>query len=231
MIAAQGGKAGVIMQLLNNTANNTATVDLAREDGCTALMFAAMSGHGPIVEMLLKAGANPDTVDANGVTAIKIAKQNGFPDVVRRLRNAGASGMLGAGRAVDINEFLLPHFFGFFLGEEWHGTWRWNPDDGQVKITHVVIRLYGALIFGQGILTWAARETDDGQVRRWVVRAYAVVFSLTTAALLRAQMTDATWHGLNWLNILLFASLAAFYSWFSIVQPPPVFEGLGKVVS
>lgn len=127
--------------------------------------------------------------------------------------------------------FLLPHFFGFFLGEEWHGSWRWNPDDGQVKITHVVIRLYGALIFGQGILTWAAKETDDGQVRRWVVRAYAVVFSLTTVALLRAQFTDSTWHALNWLNILLFAALAAFYSWFSIVQPPPVFEGLGKVSS
>lgn len=62
------------MQLLNNTANNTASVDLAREarrshkglprprnrrdvskDGCTALMFAAMAGHGPIVEELVKA--------------------------------------------------------------------------------------------------------------------------------------------------------------------------------
>eukprot|EP00435_Cladocopium_sp_Y103_P048433 s18_g14.t1 len=113
--------------------------------------------------------------------------------------------------------FFLPHIFGFFLGEEWHGSWRWNPDDGQVKITHVVIRLYGALIFGQGILTWAAKETDDGQVRRWVVRAYAVVFSLTTVALLRAQFTDSTWHALNWLNILLFAALAAFYSWFSMI--------------
>ena len=41
------------------------------------------------------------------------------------------------------SRFILPHFFGFFLGEEWHGSWRWNPDEGQVKITHVVIRLYG----------------------------------------------------------------------------------------
>ena len=73
-----------------------------------------------------------------------------------------------------------------------------------------------ALIFGQGILTWAAKETDDGQVRRWVVRVYAVVFSLTTFALLRAQLTDSTWHAWNWANILLFGCLASFYSWFSL---------------
>ncbi|CAJ1406053.1 unnamed protein product [Effrenium voratum] len=211
MVAAQGGKAGVVLELLNNSA----TVDLARKDGCTALMFAAMSGHGPIVTSLLEAWADPDTVDANGVTAIKIAKQNRFPDVVRRLRAAGASGTIGAWAdqeevEVGLNllltchtvvawtigalAFLLPHCFGFFLGEDWHGSWRWNPDDGQVKITHVVIRLYGALIFGQGFLTWAAKQTDDGHFRRAAVRAYAVVFGLTTAALLRAQVTDSTWH-------------------------------------
>ncbi|CAE7943214.1 ML4 [Symbiodinium necroappetens] len=126
---------------------------------------------------------------------------------------------------------MLPHLFGFFLGEEWHGTFRWNPDDGQVKITHVVIRLYGALILGQSFLTWAAKQTDDGRVRLAAVRAYAVVFGLTTLALLRAQLTDSTWHVLNWLNLLLFACLAAFYGWFSLVQPPAVFEGLGKVTS
>ena len=36
------------------------------EDGCTALMFAAMSGHGPIVSELMKVGFR-DMVDVPGV--------------------------------------------------------------------------------------------------------------------------------------------------------------------
>ncbi|CAE8713460.1 unnamed protein product, partial [Polarella glacialis] len=124
--------------------------------------------------------------------------------------------------------FLLPHLFGFFLGEEWHGSWRFNPEEGQVKITHVVIRIYGALIVGQSLIVWEVRKTDDGVVRRAIVRAYFVVFTLTTLALLRAQLTDSTWHVANLLNLLLFGALAGFYGWFYWFNPPPVFEGLGK---
>eukprot|EP00930_Biecheleria_cincta_P039071 TRINITY_DN26875_c0_g1_i1.p1 TRINITY_DN26875_c0_g1~~TRINITY_DN26875_c0_g1_i1.p1 ORF type:complete len:163 (+),score=21.39 TRINITY_DN26875_c0_g1_i1:19-507(+) len=130
-----------------------------------------------------------------------------------------------------VGAFLLPHLFCFFLGEEWHGSWRWNPDDGQVKITHVIIRIYGALIVGQAIIVWQVKQTDDGALRRGVVKAYFVVFTLTFLALLRAHLTDSTWHVINWLNILLFGALAAFYGWFSWVNPPPVFEGLGKAMS
>jgi len=118
--------------------------------------------------------------------------------------------------------------FSFFFGEEWHGSWRYNPDDGQVKITHVVIRLYGALILGQAFIVWHIRKSGDGEVRRGLVRAYFVVFVLTTLVLVRSHLTDDHWNVFNCFNILMFASLASFYGWFSFVSPPPVFEGLDK---
>lgn len=126
---------------------------------------------------------------------------------------------------------LVPHLFGFFLGEEWHGSWRFNPDEGQVKITHVVIRLYGALILGQAFVVWAVRQSADGYVRRGIVRAYCLVFVLTLLVLLRSHLTDDHWRWHNWANILMFAGLAAFYGWFYYFSPPPVFEGLDKAVN
>lgn len=123
----------------------------------------------------------------------------------------------------------LPHLFGFFFGEEWHGAMRFNPSDGQVKITHVVIRLYGALIVGQAFIVWHIRDSPDGNVRKGIVRAYFVAFSLTALVLLRSHFTDAHWHWYNWANISLFSFLAAFYGWFCFCSPPPVFEGLDAV--
>eukprot|EP00928_Gymnodinium_smaydae_P076835 TRINITY_DN59930_c0_g1_i1.p1 TRINITY_DN59930_c0_g1~~TRINITY_DN59930_c0_g1_i1.p1 ORF type:complete len:190 (-),score=37.88 TRINITY_DN59930_c0_g1_i1:56-571(-) len=124
---------------------------------------------------------------------------------------------------------LFPHLFGFFLGEEWHGNFRWNPDDGQVKITHVIIRLYGALILGQALIVWQVRLISDGEIRRGIVRAYFVVFTLTAAVLMRSHFTSDHWHMTNWLNILAFLGLALFYGWFYWFKPPPVFEGIDKM--
>ncbi|CAK0862093.1 unnamed protein product [Prorocentrum cordatum] len=126
---------------------------------------------------------------------------------------------------------LFPHVFGFFFGEQWHGSFRFNPDDGQVKITHVVIRLYGSLILGQAFVAWAVRQSADGHLRRGIVRAYCLVFTLTMLVLLRSHFTDEHWHWFNLANIILFAGLAAFYGWFCYFSPPPVFEGLDKAVS
>eukprot|EP00933_Yihiella_yeosuensis_P000857 TRINITY_DN101370_c0_g1_i1.p1 TRINITY_DN101370_c0_g1~~TRINITY_DN101370_c0_g1_i1.p1 ORF type:complete len:156 (-),score=17.75 TRINITY_DN101370_c0_g1_i1:119-586(-) len=133
--------------------------------------------------------------------------------------------------SVGVLAFLLPHIFGFFLGEEWHGSWRWNPDDNQVRISHVTIRLYGALILGQAIIVWEARKSEDGTFRRALVRAYFVVFTLTFLALARAHFTDTHFHALNYLNLAMFGALAVFYGWFTWFQPPPVFEGLDKAFS
>jgi hypothetical protein len=95
-----------------------------------------------------------------------------------------------------------------------------------------VIRIYGALIVGQFWIVWQARMTDDPQSRKNLIQAYSVVFALTALALVRAQLTDGGHlNQLNWLNILMFASLALFYLYFLVFEPPSFFEGLDKVVS
>mmetsp|Transcript_101976 Transcript_101976/g.227870 ORF Transcript_101976/g.227870 Transcript_101976/m.227870 type:complete len:164 (+) Transcript_101976:94-585(+) len=126
---------------------------------------------------------------------------------------------------------LLPHCFGFFFGEQWHDSWRYNPDDGQVKITHVIIRIYGALIVGQAFIVWHVKQSADGDVRRGIVRAYFIVFSLSGLVLLRSHLTDDHWNFYNWGNVFGFIGMAAFYGWFYAVNPPPVFEGLDKAMS
>lgn len=79
---------------------------------------------------------------------------------------------------------------------------------GESKITHLVIRIYGALILAQAWITWSARKCD-AQIRRALiqvhgfeqnvgkdgcqtchtVQAYWFCFTLTALALLRAQVT------------------------------------------
>lgn len=50
-------------------------------------------------------------------------------------------------------------------------------------------------------------------MRRALVRAYWIVFTLTALALLRAQMTPGgNFSPLNWANILLFTLLAVAYA-------------------
>lgn len=125
---------------------------------------------------------------------------------------------------------VFPHLFAVFFGEEWDGHFRYNPSDDHVKIAHVVIRLYGVLIFGQALLVYAARGVDDGIFRRRLVKAYFTIFSMTTLVLLRSHFTDDHWHLYNWLNILLFLALSGFYGWFAFFQPPPVFENVRKML-
>jgi hypothetical protein len=83
-----------------------------------------------------------------------------------------------------------------------------------------------------------ARKISDGEVRRCFVQAYAGVFGLSLLILLRAHFTEPHWSienltwarfFLNWGLILFFATLTVGYTWFVIVQPPIVFEGLGHV--
>jgi hypothetical protein len=47
---------------------------------------------------------------------------------------------------------------------------------------HLVIRLYGALILAQGLVVWNARKVADAAMRRSMITAYALCFSLTTLA-------------------------------------------------
>jgi hypothetical protein len=128
--------------------------------------------------------------------------------------------------------FTLPHVFEWFMIH--HGeslTFRANSDP-ESKVTHLVVRMYGALILAQAWITHNMRQCEDAHARRSLVQAYFGVFLLTTVALLRAQLTPggflSAW---NWLNILGFAALSAAYGFFAFVQKIAVFEGLGKAMS
>ena len=76
-----------------------------------------------------------------------------------------------------------------------------NSDSSQ-KVTHLVTRLYGALILGQAWITWNARRITDAHIRRALVQAYWAVITLTALALLRFQTTpglnQSPW---NWANM------------------------------
>lgn len=56
----------------------------------TPLMLAAASGQARVVDLLLAAGSNVNTISAKGATALMLAAASGFPQIVRRLIEAGA---------------------------------------------------------------------------------------------------------------------------------------------
>ena len=58
-------------------------------EGSTALMIAALSGHGPVAELLLKRGADPNVTNA-GYTALHAAVVRGNLELVRALLSSGA---------------------------------------------------------------------------------------------------------------------------------------------
>jgi len=125
---------------------------------------------------------------------------------------------------------LTPHIWEFFMvnhaGEQLHLFGVTNNDDQ--KAAHLIVRLFGSLIISQAWIVWSARSISEPLVRRSLVQAYAFAFSVMTLSLLRAQLTESLFSALHWINIVVFAGLSAFYSYFAFIQPIKVFEGLGK---
>ena len=56
--------------------------------GGTAFHFAAYYGSEAVVELLLKAKANPKAVDSCGRTPARVAEQLGYAALARRLKEA-----------------------------------------------------------------------------------------------------------------------------------------------
>jgi ankyrin repeat protein len=61
------------------------------EHGQTALMLAAIEGHGHVVEWLVEHGAMLDHTAKYGLSALMLAVLNGHAEVVRILVRAGAN--------------------------------------------------------------------------------------------------------------------------------------------
>lgn len=64
---------------------NGAQVDLANEEGVTALMYAVMNNQPALVKLLLDAGANPEKISKTGQSALSFAKSYAFSDLVKLL--------------------------------------------------------------------------------------------------------------------------------------------------
>ena len=80
--------------------------------------------------------------------------------------------------------FIAPHVFEWFMVH--HGeslTLRANSD-AESKVTHLVIRLYGALILAQAWITWSARKCD-AQIRRAMIQVSLAWLSNSRASLRR----------------------------------------------
>ena len=74
--ASQNGHAQVVRFLLENKAV-AATIDVPCREGCTALWWACLRGHGEVTEALLEGGADPKVTCMSGITPQDIARHRG----------------------------------------------------------------------------------------------------------------------------------------------------------
>src|SRR5260370_17963207 len=77
----------MVKTLLAAGANVNATT---REGAITPLFMACTNGNAAVIEALLKAGANANSVKANGTTALMLAAASGNAAAVKVLLDHGA---------------------------------------------------------------------------------------------------------------------------------------------
>ena len=65
-------------------------IDAKDSSGMTALMHAARKGHMEVVRILLREGADPNTLNPAGATATSLAEEAGHTAIVHLLEEAGA---------------------------------------------------------------------------------------------------------------------------------------------
>lgn len=88
---AAGPEAGILVTTLLETSDGTDVVNASDQDGRTALSHAAAAGNIVAVEVLLRAGADPNKVDANGWHPLVHAAARGFSEVALALLDCGAT--------------------------------------------------------------------------------------------------------------------------------------------
>lgn len=86
-MAAANGHDSILLFLLDgsNSTGDQELVDIVNmpnEEGNTALHWCALNGHVKCVELLLEAGARPDTKNKADLTPTFVAQQAGHEDVV-----------------------------------------------------------------------------------------------------------------------------------------------------
>lgn len=77
-----------VVKILDLLIANGADVNAVGASGTSALMHAVWFGSTPVVEFLLKNGANSKLVDVKGRTAITVAETKGYAEIAQILRDA-----------------------------------------------------------------------------------------------------------------------------------------------
>eukprot|EP00913_Durusdinium_trenchii_P021545 g20247.t1 len=72
------GEAAVLLERLGHSES--------RQDACTPLHLAVFKGSLPMVELLLRARADPSLPTRNNLSALELARQHGFDAILRRLQ-------------------------------------------------------------------------------------------------------------------------------------------------
>ena len=86
--AVERGDVDAVHRLLSSRA---VPVDARDAAGCTALSLAALHGHAPVAELLLRAGADPNAFGAGGDTVLMWAASAGNTAICSMLLQHGAS--------------------------------------------------------------------------------------------------------------------------------------------
>ena len=85
LVAAQTGDVERARALLPSCGDGVEDGTPAAPGGVTPLMAAAAGGHEPIVELLLRCGADPARRDRRGRSAAAYARGAGHPHLAERL--------------------------------------------------------------------------------------------------------------------------------------------------
>jgi cytohesin len=130
-----------------------ADVNVPQADGATALHWAVFHSDQEMVDLLLRAGANPKAANREGATPLWLASINGDATIISALLNAGADAtehlplgrtpLMAASRTgnVDAIKVLLDHGAQVNTKESLRGTTAlmWAADEGHAAAIKLLI--------------------------------------------------------------------------------------------
>jgi hypothetical protein len=82
----------------------------------------------------------------------------------------------------------------------------------------LVARMYGAQVFGIGLLAWLTRGLPPSRPRQLIVRCFCVLDVLNLAMALTAVLSGMK-NSTGWLDVAGFSFFAAGYAYFGFLKP------------
>lgn len=81
----------------------------------------------------------------------------------------------------------------------------------------MIARMYGAQVFGIGVLAWFVRRMPPSDPRQLIVRCFCLLDGLNLAMALAAVLGGAK-NATGWLDVVGFSFFAAGYAYFGFVK-------------